>query len=218
MIKRHAFRARFLPALLVGLSLLAIAARPTLPVKAAGEVTAVVNVGKLNLRAGPGFAYLVIKVLDQGQRLSVLGRSANSVWIEVRLPDGSGGWVYAYFVRASARLADLPVTEAAGGPTDPSSANRRYSLYMTISDNQAVVNVQKFPANTEMVVTLSLPDGSASLVVARSATDASGSAEFSFPMPRQWPDGRRVTQSSLVLVASTLDQTFSRSANIQYYR
>jgi uncharacterized protein YgiM (DUF1202 family) len=187
------------------------------PAHASDEVTAIVNVSKLNLRAGPGFAYFVLRVLDQGQKLSVLGRAADSVWIEVRLSDSSGGWVYASFVRTSSSMADLPVTEAAGGPNDPVPASQRYSLYMTISDNLAVVNVHKFPAEADVVVTLGLPDGSTSLVVATGSTDPGGNAQFVFSMPRQWPDGTRVTQNDLVLVASTADTKFSRTASIQYY-
>ena len=187
------------------------------PALAADEVTAVVNVSQLNLRAGPGFAYIAIKVLDQGQNLSVLGRSADSVWLEVRLPDGSGGWGYANFVRTNARIADVLVTEAAGGPTDQPSGSQRYSLSMTITDNQATVDVQRFPANAEIVVTLGLPGGSASLIVASGPTDAGGSTQFTFAMPRQWPDGKHVSQNTLVLVASIVDGTFSRTASIQYY-
>jgi hypothetical protein len=211
---RHVSVYRILLVIAFAIGAGAVASGPAL---AAGEVSAVVNVSQLNLRAGPGFAYIVIKVLDQGQNLSVRGRSANSVWLEVRLPDGWGGWVYANFVRTNARITDLLVTEAAGGPTDQPSGNQRYSLYMTIADNQAAVNVQRFPASAEIVVTLSVPDGSASLIAATGSTDAGGSAQFSFAMPRQWPDGTGVIQNSLVLVASTVDGKFSRTASIQYY-
>ena len=80
------------------------------------------------------------------------------------------------------------------------------------------VHMQRFPANADLVITLGLPDGSASLTAAQGKTDAKGAAEFNFPMPARWADGRLFNQSRLILTASTLDQKFSRQATIQYFK
>lgn len=189
------------------------------PAAAAAEAeTAQVDVDLLNLRAGPGFQHLVLRLLERDQELILLGRSRNGVWVEVRLPEGNGGWVYAAFLRTKVALSKLPVTEAAGGPTDPAAPQTTYPLSMTISDNVATVVLQRYPANAEVVVRLSRADGSGSLTVAQGATDANGAAPFTFSMPREWPDGRKVTENALTLTAATADGKFSRTASIQYYR
>jgi len=91
------------------------------PAAAAEAGAAQVDVDLLNLRAGPGFQHLVLRLLERDQELTLLGRSRNGVWVEVRLPEGNGGWVYAAFLRTQVALSKLPVTEAAGGPTDPAA-------------------------------------------------------------------------------------------------
>ena len=48
------------------------------------------NDGYLNLRAGPGTNYSIIRRLHAGQRLFARAYSGN--WAQVQLPDGTTGW------------------------------------------------------------------------------------------------------------------------------
>ena len=68
-------------------------------------------------RSGPGSQYAVVLTLEANQTLDIIGISEDGNWYQVRLPDGSDGWVTSAsaFVTASGDLAAIPVAE---GPTD----------------------------------------------------------------------------------------------------
>jgi N-acetylmuramoyl-L-alanine amidase len=91
----------------------------SLPVVSAPGVTptAVVNTGALNVRSGPGVGYSVVAWVQQGQTLSLLGRNANSSWVQVRTPSNHTGWVNASLVTANVAISSLPVV----GATAPSA-------------------------------------------------------------------------------------------------
>lgn len=204
--------------LVLALSLV-LGAMGAAPAQAAGGLAGTVDssIG-LNLRAGPGLGHRVILVLADNTALELLGRSADSQWLEARLPEGLGGWVFASYVDVDGDLATLPVTEGAGGPGDVPTAAQGYSLYVVISDNVATVYVQKFPANTAVNARLGVAGGSADLPVASGTTDADGRAQLSFTMPRTWANGQRVTERNLTLAAATADGAFSRSVSVLYVR
>ena len=84
------------------------------PPVADGQPTAQVTMtgSRLNIRSGPGTNFGVIgKALPQ-EVFVVLGRTSDSTWVQLAVPDLSGGlgWVSANFVRVSTAIADLPVT------------------------------------------------------------------------------------------------------------
>jgi Tol biopolymer transport system component/uncharacterized protein YraI len=84
------------------------------PPVADGRPTAQVTMtgSRLNIRSGPGTNFGVIgKALPQ-EVFVVLGRTSDSTWVQLAVPDLSGGlgWVSANFVRVSTAIADLPVT------------------------------------------------------------------------------------------------------------
>jgi uncharacterized protein YgiM (DUF1202 family) len=76
--------------------------------------TAVVNTGALNVRSGPGVGYSVVTWVQQGQTLHLLGRNANSSWVQVRTPGNHQGWVNASLIQANVAISSLPVASAAG--------------------------------------------------------------------------------------------------------
>ncbi len=198
-----------------------ISADTTTP-EADNASTATVNTDGLNLRVGPGLNYRIRSVLQTGQQVEVLGRSNSGDWIEVHLADGRGGWVYRSYLNASHDLAGLPVKEAVGGPvgsqteaTAAPAAPSRYSLSMTIENNQALVRLSKFASDKD--VTVSLSAGGKRMTVAGGKTGSDGAASFSFEMPRYWPDGSRLDESSLLLTVKAVDDSASRSASITYY-
>lgn len=190
----------------------------------AGVASGTVIGDNLDLRLGPGFDHRVIKLLSRGQALAVHGRSTNGVWLEVRLPDGTGGWVFTGYVEVSVPVADLPVTEASGGPlgespgAEPSSGGNRLDILVTIVDQQGRISLQNFPANQQLAAYLGLPGETADLLVASGSTDASGAAELTFSLPDELSNGKPVVESELILVVSTASGEFSRTATIQYIR
>lgn len=207
------------------------------PVPATGGETApsypeaVVGVDGLNLRAGPGMNYRVLGVLMADQVVRLEGRSNSGTWVVARLSDGTAGWVYSTYLEYSADLMALRVAEAAGGvegsgpeAVQPASKPQpapvtlpgKYTLYMSISENQAVVSLISFPVDSDITITLSTREGPA-MLVASGRTDARGAASISFAMPRYWPDASPITQSALRLTAATVDGSVTRSANVTYY-
>jgi uncharacterized protein YraI len=55
----------------------------------------------LNLRVRPDPAAQIIRVLGLGQTFELIGRSFDSNWANIRLPDGTTGWVEARFINAT---------------------------------------------------------------------------------------------------------------------
>lgn len=204
---------------------------PLIPATGAGEVetgaeqTASVDVDGLNLRVGPGLNHRILGVLPLGYEVQVQGRSVDSEWIAVRLADGRDGWLFGAFLRSDVNFAGLPVMEAYGGPlveqAQPTAAVNlpgQYTLYMTIADNLATVSLIDFPASSDVSLRLAVPGVGPSMAVATGRTDSNGAAVVVFEMPRYWPDGSRITQTDLKLVATSADGSVSRSASIVYYQ
>ncbi|MCB8985986.1 MAG: SH3 domain-containing protein [Ardenticatenaceae bacterium] len=77
---------------------------------------ATVNTGALNVRSGPGVNFSVLEVIYQGTRVSLLGRTADSSWVQIQTPKGTTGWVNASLLQANVPISNLPVV---GGTTPP---------------------------------------------------------------------------------------------------
>ena len=170
-----------------------------------------------NLRLGPGLDYRILKELTQGQAVTITGRNVYSDWLEIRLTDGTGGWIYSPLVYTSADITVLPIKEAYGGPTGSGSYNTvTFPLVVTIRNNQAVVDLHDFPGKKEVVIYLGTADKPADLVVAKGKTDANGSARITFEMPAEWSNQKVIVEQNLILVASLADGSFSKSAKIMY--
>ncbi|HUS93595.1 MAG TPA: SH3 domain-containing protein [Patescibacteria group bacterium] len=71
---------------------------------------AVVNVGALNVRYGPGTGYGSFTVVYRGQVVTLLGRAAYSTWVQVRLSTGAAGWVNSNYLISPVSIDSLPVT------------------------------------------------------------------------------------------------------------
>ena len=85
---------------LLFLGLLAGAFTPSLVAQGASSDQGVVIASLLNLRQGPGLSEEVIQILENGQKLTILERRADELWLKVRLPDGKEGWVFAIYVQS----------------------------------------------------------------------------------------------------------------------
>lgn len=178
---------------------------------------ATVGIDNLNLRIGPGFGYPVLKMVNTGQHLALEGRSTDSLWLLVKLPDGSQGWVFGVYLLTSLDISSLPVKEAYGGPQGPVVAPRiSYSVLVSIVDNVATVDINRFPTNQEIEASLGLPGEAPDLVLASGKTDANGQAQVKFVMPARWSNGDLLTESELVLTVNTINDTYSKSVTVLY--
>lgn len=74
----------------------------------------------INVRSGPDTEYPLLRVIADGTRLEVLGRSLNNEWWQVRVPDlpGGVGWVTAIYLQTY-NTGGVPV--AAAPPLPPTA-------------------------------------------------------------------------------------------------
>lgn len=58
------------------------------------------NTGNLNLamHTNPDRASAIVRFISLGQTFELLGRNYNSTWAQIRLPDGTTGWVQAKYI------------------------------------------------------------------------------------------------------------------------
>ena len=178
-----------------------------------GAPTAYAVAGPLEVRSGPGADYrlIVVSAISRDQGLSLLGRNAEGSWVEVRLPDGSLGWVTTRSIRASLPINNLPIIAGAQPRILVSNLAVR-------SGTPVQVTVQGFLSNQEIVVALRATGGGRGLTVARGKTDALGTAQLAFTMPGLWADGSPIAEGSLSLEVSSLDGSIAPSVTMQYLR
>ncbi len=102
LFRRLPRRAALLFALLMLVMPMMIAAAQS----ATGLIT---NVGRLNVRQGPGVGFPVITRIDAGANVGLNGRNADTSWVQISLPGGIIGWVRSTYVSSSVALTSLPV-------------------------------------------------------------------------------------------------------------
>jgi uncharacterized protein YraI len=83
---------------------------PAAPVTPTGSVTRALS---LNVRARPDEASQVVATIALGQGFELIGRSYDSLWANIRLPDGTTGWVATRYINTG-----VPVRSV--GPSDGS--------------------------------------------------------------------------------------------------
>jgi len=66
-----------------------------------------------NVHVSPGLSSRTVGVFNQGSQAEVVGRTADSVWLEIRYPQPQApngvGWVFADLVSLSSPIANVPV-------------------------------------------------------------------------------------------------------------
>jgi Glycosyl hydrolases family 18 len=91
-----------------------------------GSGDAVVNVGA-NVRTGPGLTYgILTDGAEPGMELDVIGRNDDSTWLNIVMPDGREGWIFASLVTVNpeTNISALEVVEvAAPAAAAPSSSS-----------------------------------------------------------------------------------------------
>jgi len=75
---------------------------------------AVVNIGQLNVRAGPGTVYAITGKVHEGDTLEVTGKADNCQWLRVITAQGKTGWVsglekYVTLNLCCARILAAPI-------------------------------------------------------------------------------------------------------------
>jgi len=81
------------------------------PADSAPSVDAVVNVPRLNMRAGPGTKYEVVETYSQGTPVQITGKNADASWFQVSVPDGKSGWMSETGLKIEQDVEQIPVVE-----------------------------------------------------------------------------------------------------------
>jgi LysM repeat protein len=90
------------------------------PTPATASVRVRIDGGGLRLRAVPTLTGEVLAYLDALTRLHVVGRTADSAWLQVVTPSGQGGWVTTAWTDVYITLPQVPVI--APGAPEPATA------------------------------------------------------------------------------------------------
>jgi len=80
------------------------------PTEPSPQASAYVSYRWAYVRSGPGGNYSLIARLDQGEGLTLLGRTADSTWVQVYLSGGQQGWAAAAYLDADVPIPSLPIT------------------------------------------------------------------------------------------------------------
>lgn len=88
------------------------------------EPVTVTVLNNMNVRGGPGTNYPVIGAAPPGASSKVVGRNADSSWLQVEYPPGanSTGWVYAALTQVNGNPATVVVVEVAPPPQPVAAA------------------------------------------------------------------------------------------------
>ena len=82
----------------------------------------VISEGGVNLRGGPGTGYPVVGAFADNERATVVGRDSSGAWWQVRLDNGTSGWVFDDVVRSEGDLSAVPVViETPPAPRPPTA-------------------------------------------------------------------------------------------------
>lgn len=137
--------------------------RPT-PVVGDGPTAKVVLEGsRLNLRVGPNSNSSIIAKALPNEIFVILGRDATSKWLQLALPDVSGGfgWAAAEFLQTDATLADLPVVDDLNeSPVDqeqPSNPNEKGAAPSTAASMAMLPTATPAPTSTPASASGSAP-------------------------------------------------------------
>lgn len=106
------------------------AGAPT-PTEPSAQASAYVSYKWAYVRSGPGGNYSLIARLNQGEGLTLLGRTADSTWVQVYLAGGQQGWAAAAYFDADVPIPSLPITTnllPTPTPGEPGTEPKAYSV------------------------------------------------------------------------------------------
>ncbi|GAB4550608.1 MAG: hypothetical protein Kow0063_45070 [Anaerolineae bacterium] len=119
----------------------------------------------LNVRAGPGLTHSIIGLLEQGDRVAIVGQHTASGWWQVVLPGGGTGWVSggAAYVSVTGDTTSVPevsiaapstaVTPSAISYTTPSTPETGGTIVFQTASGGAIYAVDSDGSNLRYLTT-----------------------------------------------------------------
>jgi uncharacterized protein YraI len=127
--------------------------------------TATVNTSLLNVRSAPNFAAPILTYVSFGQTFPVVGRNADTSWLQISA-NGVIGWVYIIYVQAY-NIGGVPITDGGYYPTPTPIPPPPVGASATV--NTSLLNVRNAPNPFTGVVLTRVQFGQSYAVVGRNA-------------------------------------------------
>ncbi len=89
-----------------------------------------------NCRYGPGTVYAVYLALPEGTKASLIGRNANSTWLQIKPDNEPKCWVSASAMESVGTISNLPVIPAPPTPTPTITATPTVSVQIPSAPQQ----------------------------------------------------------------------------------
>jgi uncharacterized protein YgiM (DUF1202 family) len=143
----------------------------------------------------------IIRLLENGTVLPATGRTADSQWIQVTLPDALSGWIAAEFLVASADIATLPVVDGdavtdPAAPAAPADAPIEATTVVTSGVEPPAPYTSVVPSDSSPAIIVTVVDG----VNARTSPDLEGEVETVVPQGAVLPATGRSADGQWVQV------------------
>lgn len=74
------------------------------------------------VRVGPSANFKALAKLSSGDKVSLLGRDADGVWVQIKTADGTEGWAEARYIETAAKVEALALVESPNTPTPKATA------------------------------------------------------------------------------------------------
>ena len=113
----------------------------------------------LNVRTEANATATAITLLADSLTFPVVGRSEDSAWLQLQLPDGTLGWAAAQFLRVSGDAAQLPVGGVSSAPliaTPVATVAEPITATTPITSSDALTTSDAVPTSTPLTATTSV--------------------------------------------------------------
>jgi uncharacterized protein YgiM (DUF1202 family) len=181
----------------VPLNNLPIIGSGTTPPPPTSPALGVVNTGAVNVRTAPDHNSAIITIAYQGYTFTLLGRTADNAWINVRMVDGTVGWVNAGALNVNVPVSSLPIVTVTP-PAPPASG-------ATAVINTGALNIRSGPG-VQYAPVAAAYQGHVVQMLGRNA-DSSWVKVRLFSGQEGWANARFLTPSSPIANLPVLDSS-----------
>jgi CRP-like cAMP-binding protein len=95
----------------------AATATATVAPTATPDNSGVVQAAVAWVRGGPSPDFKAVAKLNQGDKISLLGRNADGAWVQVKMSDGTDGWTEAKYIDTKVKVDALELVKSPDTPT-----------------------------------------------------------------------------------------------------
>ncbi|MCS6825079.1 MAG: SH3 domain-containing protein [Caldilinea sp.] len=122
-----------------------------------GQAIAISDTAGVRARTAPSLEAAIVTVLPNGAVLPAVGRSPDTQWVQVVLPDNQRAWVFRGVVIVSSNIDDAPIVGADGQPVEPTPSPGTPAEPTLTVKSLLGANIRSAPSNeSEPIETVSM--------------------------------------------------------------